>query len=327
MHLDYLDRIKGFAISLVVMGHVLIFCLHQGYPQKNYTLEWLYYFHMPLFAFISGYLYCVKTISFSKLLSKTKRLLVPFFFCGLIFTYIVKQLDVIAFMQHPYKLGYWYLFVLPILYFFFSLFRCFPLKNRCLAILLDLFVLFFFYIIFSIALYHIPVSIHGFLSSEPLMSIFLYFGLGVIIRKYDIWQMIIGNKCIGIVSAILYITIYVLFQNSSGAISIVGKSFAVIAYVCLFYHLREMNNGVTKYLEIMGKESLTIYVLHYFVFNLFPFWSYFRVTENTYKWEWLISLVFAVVIVYISFCIGWLLKKNRYISFCLTGKYSSVSTK
>lgn len=47
----YIDRLKGIAIFLVVLGHVI------GYNdcRDSFLWQFIYSFHMPLFMFISGY--------------------------------------------------------------------------------------------------------------------------------------------------------------------------------------------------------------------------------------------------------------------------------
>lgn len=49
----YLDQLKGLAIILVVVGHVMQFVF--GFNQ-SLLVDFLAIFHMPLFFFISGYL-------------------------------------------------------------------------------------------------------------------------------------------------------------------------------------------------------------------------------------------------------------------------------
>ena len=72
--LNYIDITKGIAIFLVVLGHT-----YRG----NIVQNWLYSFHMPLFFFISGWLYKEKSrlengfLVFA--LKKSRRLLVPYF--------------------------------------------------------------------------------------------------------------------------------------------------------------------------------------------------------------------------------------------------------
>lgn len=54
-----IDTIKGVAILLVVWGHFIQF-IYVGSDSyfDNIIFKVIYSFHMPLFAIISGYLYC-----------------------------------------------------------------------------------------------------------------------------------------------------------------------------------------------------------------------------------------------------------------------------
>ena len=51
MRIDYVDKLKGLAIILVVMGHVM----EQSFGINDMFSNWTYMsFHMPLFIFLSG---------------------------------------------------------------------------------------------------------------------------------------------------------------------------------------------------------------------------------------------------------------------------------
>ena len=51
-----LDSLKGFAIFLVVLGHVIQTVFAPDSYDSNVIFKIIYSFHMPLFIFISGYL-------------------------------------------------------------------------------------------------------------------------------------------------------------------------------------------------------------------------------------------------------------------------------
>lgn len=51
--INYIDYMRGIAIILVVMGHLIQF---NGFPTSNPVFEFIYSFHMPLFFAISGYI-------------------------------------------------------------------------------------------------------------------------------------------------------------------------------------------------------------------------------------------------------------------------------
>lgn len=69
MRIKWIDWTKGIGILLVILGHT--FC-------PNSIKVWLYSFHMPLFFFLSGYVFKVKTNHFREfLISRIKGLLIP----------------------------------------------------------------------------------------------------------------------------------------------------------------------------------------------------------------------------------------------------------
>jgi fucose 4-O-acetylase-like acetyltransferase len=49
--IQYIDRLKGLAILLVVIGHLMAFCTN---GERNPIYEVICSFHMPLFMFLSG---------------------------------------------------------------------------------------------------------------------------------------------------------------------------------------------------------------------------------------------------------------------------------
>lgn len=62
--LAYIDSLKGFAMFLVVMGHVIAWqfadheqVIHGGPKQPAFWWHFIYSFHMPLFMFLSGFLF------------------------------------------------------------------------------------------------------------------------------------------------------------------------------------------------------------------------------------------------------------------------------
>lgn len=52
--LDYIDILKGFAIYFMVMAHILLAI--KGSPDQT-VANFIYTFHMPLFMFMSGYVF------------------------------------------------------------------------------------------------------------------------------------------------------------------------------------------------------------------------------------------------------------------------------
>lgn len=80
--IPFIDSIKGFAIFLVVLGHIFLLGESRLIISAN---KYIYTFHIPLFFFISGLLYRNRNmdfISFAK--NKFKRLIIPYFSFSLV---------------------------------------------------------------------------------------------------------------------------------------------------------------------------------------------------------------------------------------------------
>lgn len=58
--IDYIDRLKGLTIFLVVMGHVYGMAFSQS---NDIFYKFIYSFHMPLFMFLSSLVACSGVIT------------------------------------------------------------------------------------------------------------------------------------------------------------------------------------------------------------------------------------------------------------------------
>lgn len=88
-----IDILKGFAIYLVVIGHVIAwffkdFSTNSGSLPINTMVLWnfIYSFHMPLFVFLSGYVFMnpLKRYSFSHILKRCVTYIIPFATMGVL---------------------------------------------------------------------------------------------------------------------------------------------------------------------------------------------------------------------------------------------------
>ena len=105
-HVPLYDIIRLFAAALVVLGHSTYLTITTDHGGINYTFEtvknvfssaffkewlywsaWVYRFHIPLFFMLAGSVFalCPDIEIFPLLIKKARRLLVPFFLCGLFF--------------------------------------------------------------------------------------------------------------------------------------------------------------------------------------------------------------------------------------------------
>ena len=109
---QWIDRLKGFAMLAVVIAHLGIFGLYTLEDPVCYLME---SFHMPVFFFLSG-LVLSGALGFRKLMVKLCRFLCPMAVIGYLYIWFTGK-SYLDLWFDPMKSGYWYLFVLSIFYF------------------------------------------------------------------------------------------------------------------------------------------------------------------------------------------------------------------
>lgn len=71
--IDWIDMAKGYGIIFVILGHL----------NTGILGSWLYTFHIPLFFFLSGYVFHTESNFSSFLKKKAKTILLPYFVLGI----------------------------------------------------------------------------------------------------------------------------------------------------------------------------------------------------------------------------------------------------
>lgn len=179
--IEYIDIFRAFGIILMIMGHV---GFGEGFD------HYIHAFHMPMFFFISGFLYKEKGISFrSYLAKKVKHLLIPYLIFGIvlysinIFIQGSFDLNILrSFLLFPTQApsiagALWFLpslFLADILYYGIN-----RIKNSgiaCVLVILAALIGQFFPMLFGIEL---PFALSGAFVGVGLMHI------GRVLRKYE----------------------------------------------------------------------------------------------------------------------------------------------
>lgn len=107
----YFDNVKFALITLVCLGHII--CPLSANKIWNAALLWIYFFHMPLFIFISGYF--SKSFRTTRATTVITKLVIPY----LIFETLYSIYDFLLFgggrLQFSYLVPHW------IMWYLFSL--------------------------------------------------------------------------------------------------------------------------------------------------------------------------------------------------------------
>ena len=327
--IQYIDRLKGFAILLVVMGHIPLFCYHTGIENMD---RFIGSFHMPLFMFLSGLVTKTKIApeyDFIKWLKKIGGLLLPLFFFGICFTLYcthTSNIDdvpykVLSFVCSNNKMGYWYLFVLALFYASMPIYSLNKINCWYIDALIGIIIEIIFYIGWM------PENkLTDVLCLLNVASFYPYFIMGYIFRKYNIIEFVKSNNIIFTISLLVYILLFCI-PFETHILKIVSQRLlmplsAILICLNLFMNREDNNSLVEQSLSSLGKKTLDIYIIHYFIIcsiNLTMLGKWYNYTNN-YLLATINTVIVSIIIAYISVYIGKLLRRSKFINLYVFGE-------
>lgn len=315
-----LDVFKGLAIILVVSGHV-ISKNWEGALDSHPAYTWIYSFHMPLFFFISGFLihYTFADRRAMKCLGKKAlALLVPYFvWCFFIAPFVnegsLPSLTCVFTDTHP---NYWFVYLL---FFFSAIFYVGQMAIRGkTGVLGGVFVGFF---LGGVAQYVFPCELFNRgLQFFPLYS----FGMLASVYHLNENKRIYQEPILSVLLVVFFISSLCYCHVDNHMLNKLCKLWASfsICFIAMFY----MHNGylntdgrLSRVLMYVGKNSIVIYLTHFFFVQLFP--SYiFSELKPTAFWSFVISLVIAGVIIFFCLLIGGLVERFKWVNRITYGR-------
>lgn len=269
--IHWLDVLKGVLIFLVVLGHVML-PINNDTPLVGIPYDAIYAFHMPLFVFVSGL--CAKhTMRDGKL--RIDRIM-TYVAIGLIFNLLVRMCDqstitlpkLLTFSSAPWyviSLATWMLLV-P----FFD--RLKPVVGVGIAVAASL--------VMAVSPVHTD-----FLAISRTASFMVWFMLGYYVPVDAVGHLREGKMrwacvAIGIVSLVLFVGMYdelrqwLFLVNGNNVTNlgivdtIIGKGVMTAFAVALSVGVIVAVPSSLGFLEMLGKRTLQVYVIHRLVRGL-----------------------------------------------------------
>ena len=273
--LPFVDQLKGLAIFLVIMGHIYNFSLR---PSVSYVSAFIGMIHMPVFMFVAGCMFKRKENAFTikgyggVIAHKLSRVLIPFLSITMI-ACIVRGWNYFDLLNNGMKYGYWFLLTLfmyyVVYYPFLYLFRRFPKY-------VELVILAFFSMSLISGCKYISLlgGVKMFFSLEQFAQYSFPFLAGMWLREHtDILEMMERKNSVNTVLIVLFLTAFFLFVRIEygsffATLQSFGLRFLMIGIsgeICwILFKRMNLNNKWGNSLAWLGKNSLPVYVLHYF---------------------------------------------------------------
>lgn len=271
---DSIDTLKGVLIIMVVLGHLLFPLIEQPVIKTVYLF--LYLVHMPLFSFLSGYLYRLRPIS-----EQISRLLIPYLFFQMFYV----TTTFILFSTKPTLIGIinpfghlWYIWVLFFWGYLYELLKQF--KGA-------------FFIAIVAGCFIQIIEQASFLETTRLFTFFPFFLSGIYLSKkslQDIKSFISWHSAFFVVCCIILSIFFIEQQidyrwvlrmhsySELGFSNLQGIILSFLLYLCsllLCLIITRTSMIHNTMLAQIGKMSMYIYLWHYiFVLLWYTFFSH-----------------------------------------------------
>ena len=313
--LQYIDRLKGFAILAVIFGHLCMWQLGSFHSPTWFVGT----FHMATFLFLSGLV--ITPPSISKCITKLMQFMFPALIIGSIYAYY-KNTDILRFLHHDSKLGYWYLFVLSEYYVMMMFYHYVNKFDGKKGVIAD--------IVFAVVAFVCLAGLH-FLFGKKVSDLFCVykmcthwpvFFLGYMVKKYKGLNEFVFSKVGYSIMLLAYVLcLFLDYREIWYYIGIPMGVFAALFFANLFQRREQQTSLVEKELARLGRNSLDIYIYHFFflwTISLHPVGTYCYETGNMLLFV-LIAAGLSVVIAYICLLVGYILKSSTLLQTIIYG--------
>lgn len=303
-----LDYIRGIAMLMVVMGHVLLFSLK---IEHTALIGIIGICEMPLFFVVSGYLtHKEREENFKRMLSRllirSRTLLEP-----LVVWSIVRNIcdgTVSYSLSDIYRGGYWFFLALwwcDVL----NMFSAYLSKKFRLGMLGDALLYGFVYAVILLGRIK-NIDLGGVLPVQSVQYYFPFFVMGLLMRKYQFLNGMVLNKYSYAVGMLLLIIGWYFSFIESFVIWFVA---ALGAVVVVWMACREINSDlkVARILSIVGMNTLPIYAIHYLFIGVLPNTLHEMVyISNGFFFQLVVSFVYAVFAIILCLLVDRILSLN-----------------
>lgn len=263
----WINYAKAGGIILVVIGHVVL-----GFQDKVIEFDKSIYgkiykiiasFHMPLFFFISGYLYTYMKYDLKQYINFEKKKLSNLFIPYIVFNFLYAAL---GFIIHDNKYSainlpfilispvshFWFIYVMGMIFLIYPLIRRITrFNNACIVLSL---------IVISCCIKKYTIG------TIYLVAIYMmYFSLGNLIKEKS-FTLIVKNKIIIIIGILYFFSFMEAEKNPNSSIhdliNIVTAVLGIIFFLNVMNRLCEFSDSVSNVMDFVGSETMPIYLCH-----------------------------------------------------------------
>lgn len=312
-----LDFMRGVAIGLVLLGHVLQKEMHVDTPLFRLLCD----FHMPFFFVLCGWL-SGRATSFGWPFwrKKAHSLLLPMLTVG--GTFALATGCGRDFLLGDFHAGYWFLLSLFEIWAMFALMRTVCRWLGVRNAFAQAVVLLVPFAVAKVALPHVPEDVQHALTLSMTTAHYRWFVLGhflggnVRLRR---WLDREAVRAVGIVTFLMLLLAYLVQTPWLNGVPLTALQ-AVLCLSCAISCLAAKDATpcmISRCVQNGGGKSLHIYIFHYYIVSLFDL-SFLQTASEGIRMA--VALLMVLLLAAFSLAVGRLLETNRFTAFLLLGK-------
>jgi fucose 4-O-acetylase-like acetyltransferase len=283
------------------------------------------YFNMPLFFYISGFLAYKPTDGLKELgnriMNRGIALIVPYIVFSTLYLLFTNESNIVSNLIYG-RSGYWFLYDLFVISFFFLIWESLikKVENPMISVLLW----FLPFVLLCWAKIVVGRSSNGVWYSllSNWVNYYRYYLIGYLCHKYSrLNDFLFNNELIAAGGLILFLLNWYLFEHHN-MLLIFGGTVGAIVVVQRFFQKHIGNIGQAgKGLAKIGTMSLPVYVIHYFFIpDVSEAMHNFLDCVNPFIWQLVFAVFLALPIIGCSMFVGKLIQSNKYLSIVLFGR-------
>ena len=310
--IEYIDRLKGFAILCVIMGHYVFHVL----GQSDIIAELIGSFQMPLFFFLSGYVVSLVP-TWKKCGKKVVNFMLPMIWVGIAFAYFSHG-TITDWVKTPFKYGYWYLYVLSVFYCFLCIMGKVGKGNKSQLLSAGI----IFIAICGLDLIT-PRKWNDIFSVWMIKQYWLFFVVGHLIRRHNLIRILTAKDYVYSISLIGYVVGFFLYYNGCSHLFYINAFLFIVFVTSVFLIIDDNNSMVLRTLSYFGKNTMDIYLFHFFLFEMTKLemvGSWFADTGNVFI-EVLSGILYSVIAAFTSLYIGKIVHLSSFVNYIIFGSF------
>lgn len=312
-HILFIEYIRLIALLCVIFFHAMGMLVNRPNLSHISMLRplmtasgYLVGVAVPLFFFISGYLYKRpekgKYLPFLK--KKALRLLLPY----PIFTALTMLASGFFDYHHLLSGGFWHLWFLTALFWCFVVSLMIDYESR------------YIYVLLPLGLAMMMIKLPTFVGLQDFVPWFYYFAMGAIVKKHDLTQTFNHSVILGFL--LVYVVINILFPFHYRERSVI-HAIAISAIIMVIWTLiQKVQVKKIGFVSSLGQQSMGIYILHYMVLIFVLSSTSYRIFHVMGALQTCpILTITAIVVITLATCyvITLLFNSNRWTRYLIGG--------